>query len=292
MTLLICIIAVVAFISLYDYFSNRTWNQVTSDQRNDIVFEHRNQAYGAYRIRRDYNRRLLFILAGFTAGIGGLYAAAYGGSGEEKLAAYGDRETWIEIPLPKDEKPVIIEPTTPDSPPPATTDMTQMIEPTPEDTPVDGPAQVLRPDEIAGPVDIQAPEDGEWGPPVINPGDGKGPDKPTIVEYIPETPIKDVDEYAEYIGGRPAMLAYMQKNFHYPETAIEQEIEGKVFTQFVVSKEGDISDVTVERGIAGCSECDKEAIRVVKKMPRWKPGKKNGRAVASYFNLPVYFKLN
>lgn len=289
MTLLISIIAVVALISLYDYFSNRTWNQVTSDHRNDIVFEHRNQAYGAYRIRRDYNRRILFILAGFTAGIGGLYAASLGlrDSGKGDLVCL-DCDI-VNIPLPDERPPLDIQPKLPETtPPPATQDMVKNPEPEPSDDPVVPPPTIIKDGENGGPFTVKGTGD-EWDPIVPIPGKGKD-GKPTIIEIKDEEPVY-ADEPAEYIGDRPAMVAFMGKNLNYPDRAVEERLEGRVFTLFVVSKEGDISDVKVQRGMAGCPECDKEAVRVINKMPRWKPGRKNGRAVASYFNLPIYFKL-
>lgn len=100
------------------------------------------------------------------------------------------------------------------------------------------------------------------------------------------------DEQAEFPGGIAALKKYMMNNLRYPETAKELAISGKVFLQFVVSKEGTISNVKLLRGIPDCKECDLEAIRLVKGMPKWKPGKNNGNPVNSYFNLPVEFRLN
>ena len=61
--------------------------------------------------------------------------------------------------------------------------------------------------------------------------------------------------------------------------------------EFVVNGSGNITDVTVLKGVPGCGECDREAIRVVKSMPNWKAGKQNGRAVSVFFNLPINFQL-
>lgn len=98
-----------------------------------------------------------------------------------------------------------------------------------------------------------------------------------------------VDEQASFPGGLEAMKAYFAKNLNYPESAKEAAISGKVFVRFVVSEKGDISDVKVMRGVSGCKECDLEAIRVMKGMPKWIPAKINGQAVKSQFNLPVNF---
>jgi len=87
------------------------------------------------------------------------------------------------------------------------------------------------------------------------------------------------------------MMKYIQQNVQYPAMAREAGISGKVFLKFVVSENGDISNVEVLKGVPGCGECDKEAIRVVKSMPKWKAAKMTGRAVKCYFNLPISFKI-
>ncbi|MNK09770.1 Gram-negative bacterial tonB protein [compost metagenome] len=98
-----------------------------------------------------------------------------------------------------------------------------------------------------------------------------------------------VDEQASFPGGIKEMYAYLEKNLRYPESAKEAAISGKVFVQFVVSEKGDITESQVVKGIRGCKECDLEAIRVIRMMPKWIPAKINGQAVKSKFNLPVNF---
>lgn len=100
-----------------------------------------------------------------------------------------------------------------------------------------------------------------------------------------------VDEPAEFPGGMSAMRMYLAERLTYPQTAIEKGIQGTTYLRFVVSKTGNISNVSVMRGVHDCPECDKEAERVVRSMPNWKPGKLNGTIVHSWYNLPVRFKL-
>ncbi|MBA4055045.1 MAG: hypothetical protein C0490_10060 [Marivirga sp.] len=85
------------------------------------------------------------------------------------------------------------------------------------------------------------------------------------------------------------MVKFLQKNMKYPAVARRMSIEGSVFVSFVIDKEGVLSDIQVIKGIS--AECDKEALRVIKLMPPWKPGKQNGKAVRCRFVLPVKFKL-
>lgn len=99
-----------------------------------------------------------------------------------------------------------------------------------------------------------------------------------------------VEENPEYPGGEAAMYKYFEENIKYPDLARNGNIEGKVFVRFVVEKDGSISNVRVMRDIGG--GCGAEAMRVVKSMPKWKPGKQRGKAVRAEFNLPVNFKLH
>ena len=123
----------------------------------------------------------------------------------------------------------------------------------------------------------------------------KYPIKKEIIEpsnYEPtESVFQNVEENAEFPGGLAAMGKYMRDNMQYPAMAREAGISGKCFLKFVVNETGEISNVEVLKGVPGCADCDKEAIRVVKSMPKWKPAKMTGRSVKCYFNLPFSFKI-
>ena len=113
-------------------------------------------------------------------------------------------------------------------------------------------------------------------------------------EPVPPTPVKQepeiyefVDEPADFPVGMVALREYLSKNFVVPESVKGTGYKGKVYLQFIVSSEGNISNVKIVRGAPDCSDCDKEAIRVVKSMPKWTPGKISGKPVNSYYNLPV-----
>ncbi len=99
-----------------------------------------------------------------------------------------------------------------------------------------------------------------------------------------------VEDKPGFPGGDAAMYKYLGKNINYPSQARRMGIEGRVFVQFVVNKDGSISDVQAIKGIG--AGCDEEAERVIKSMPKWKPGKQRGRPVKVRMVLPVYFKLN
>jgi protein TonB len=100
-----------------------------------------------------------------------------------------------------------------------------------------------------------------------------------------------VDVNPEYPGGSKEMFAYIAKNMRYPTSAIENEIEGKVFIRFVIDKSGIIVNPEIARGIGGCPECEQEALRIVRAMPKWKPAMVAGEPVKSLFHLPITFHL-
>ncbi len=114
------------------------------------------------------------------------------------------------------------------------------------------------------------------------------PDNKVIVQAKEEI-FSHVEQMPQYPGGDKEMMSYLAKNIKYPVIAQEQGIQGTVVLRFVVGKDGTVSDVIVQRSLD--PSCDKEAIRVVKSMPRWVPGKQNGNPVLVYYTLPVRFKL-
>ena len=120
-----------------------------------------------------------------------------------------------------------------------------------------------------------------------------------IEEYVPveveeeevsETEVFTiVEEMPAYPGGDDKLYEYLGKNIKYPQIARESGIQGRVFVNFVVEPDGSVSNVKVMRGIGG--GCDEEAVRVIKTMPKWKPGKQRGKAVRVTYTIPVVFKL-
>ena len=113
------------------------------------------------------------------------------------------------------------------------------------------------------------------------------------IKYTKAEPGKvydSVDVMPEYPGGNEALFKFIMANIKYPEKAMKNKTQGMVFISFIVWKDGLVGDIKVLRGIG--SGCDEEAVRVVSKMPKWKPGQKNGQNVNVHFNLPIKFKLD
>ena len=109
-------------------------------------------------------------------------------------------------------------------------------------------------------------------------------------EPIVETIFDIVEEMPEYIGGVEKSYEYLGDNINYPEQAKDFSIQGKVFVQFVVWKDGTIKDVKVVKGPHRL--LNEEALRVITKMPSWKPGKQRGKNVNARFTLPIKFKID
>lgn len=96
----------------------------------------------------------------------------------------------------------------------------------------------------------------------------------------------------EFPGGMDQLFQYLKKNLKYPESAKELGLQGTVYLEFIVRKTGEIDNIKLLRGIKGGQELEREAIRIVKTMPKWNPGAMEGRTVSSIMRLPIKFHLN
>ena len=115
-----------------------------------------------------------------------------------------------------------------------------------------------------------------------------------VMQSDPGTPDNPIFEVVEHMpeftgGGMPALMEYLSKNIKYPEAAMKKGIQGRGIVQFVVEKDGSITNVKILRSVD--PELDKEAVRVVSAMPKWKPGTQRGEAVRVRFTVPVMFRL-
>ena len=122
------------------------------------------------------------------------------------------------------------------------------------------------------------------------------PPPPVIVQPVqtveePEDQIFEIVENPAVppTGDIPSLLKWIANHIEYPQSALDNNIQGKVVLRFVVEKDGSIGDIVVARKVDPA--LDKEAVRVLKSMPKWKPGKQRGKAVRSYFTLPIAFVL-
>jgi protein TonB len=258
-----------------------------SMQWEDIVFETRNKSYGAYVIRSKYGKNVavatLIALAIF--GFALAYPSISGYFNKEEETKENDlksvKYTDLAPPPPIDKN--IPPPPKLDVPPPVKT-IIKFLPPKVTDKEVVEEEKMPTQEEVkqneVGAENIEGTGDIVFDEPVE--------------EVLKEESDEDVifmvvEQQAEFPGGLVAMMKFIIKNMKYPAAARRMGVEGSVFVSFVIDKEGTISDLTVIKGIS--ADCDKEALRVIKLMPPWKPGKQNGRAVKSRFVLPIKFKL-
>ena len=111
---------------------------------------------------------------------------------------------------------------------------------------------------------------------------------PKAVEEAPqEETFVIVEKMPEFPGVQAALMQYLSSNIKYPEECRKMGVEGKVFVKFIVDPTGSIINVQILRGIADGKLLEKEAVRVVESMPKWKPGTQGGKAVNVYFTLPI-----
>ena len=252
----------------------------------DIVFEGRNQEYGAYSLRKISNKNaLIAVIVAIVIIILGsatpLILEFIKSSTADDAVKITEVNTLAEPPpIDKDEPP----------PPP--------VEPPPplKTTIKFTPPVIVKDEEVKDTMRTQEELKDVEVAAKTQTGDSTGVD-PSLIDdgnKVIEDPTKNqiftiVEQMPEFPGGEVEMIKYIVKNTHYPQIAKENGISGKVFLTFVVDQEGKVNDVKILRGIGG--GCDEEAIRVVKSMPAWKPGKQNGRPVKVQYNLPYNFTL-
>ena len=261
----------------------------------DVIFEHRNKAYGAYILRKKYSQNVkkaaLWGTAVFLLLISSPLIADRMGANNHLID--DGKNAFIELPPPP--TPPVIPPPPPPPPRPEPVRQVATIDfrpPVVKDNPIEEPI-IPKMDDITVAVSTKT-QDGvkENLPPIVEPT-APPIEAPTVKEK-PATVDEDatlffVEQKPEFENGEKALYDFLGKNIVYPAIARENGIMGTVFVGFVVSKDGTIRNVEIKRGIGG--GCNEEAIRVIKLMPKWKPGKQNGKAVNVAFTLPVKFRL-
>jgi protein TonB len=262
----------------------QSWDSPTSPERAELVFANRNKEFGAYVIRKGYNKTtaqaLLISLAVFTLLISGPVIMNFLNPGDDAGV-----EKPVEVTVDLKEPPPIDKnepPPPPPPPPPPTIETVKFTPPVVVDREIEDEDQPPPQEELSetnvGVVTQEGDDNATELPdeePVADPDAGK------IFTFV--------EEQAEFPGGEEARITFLQKNIKYPALARENGIEGRVYVTFVVGPDGSIRDVKVLRGIGG--GCDEEATRVVKMMPPFKPAKQNGRPVNVQFNMPIVFSL-
>jgi periplasmic protein TonB len=264
----------------------------------DIVFANRNREYGAYQLRRAYPRYLLRALTIGIVLIGiGVLLPHIVSAVSAMIPEAPPVEVTVELGPPRE-----IDATPPPPPPPPV----PTPPPPPRSTQIFVPPAVLRDDLVEererpsvedlknnnkdiGTQNIDVTEE---RPPVIDPGLD---DIPVIEE--PEKPKEEevfdifgINKPPTFPGGEKELLRFLAENIQYPALARESNVQGNVALSFVIGKDGTVTDVQVLKDIG--AGCGKEAVRVVRNMPKWFPGEANGNPVKVRYTLPVKFRLD
>lgn len=210
-----------------------------------------------------------YILMGFVLSVSLLFFAFEWSTQTSKL----DENVLVQDVLAEEEIEITRrDPTPPPPPPPPEPETPEIIEVVEE--------------EVETKMDIQIEDDQSQRQ--LNTYVPPPPPKPKQEEVTDEIFVV-VENQPEFPGGNTAMMKFLGDNIKYPVIAQENGIQGRVICNFVVEKDGSITDVQVVRGVD--PSLDREAMRVIQQMPRWKPGKQRGQAVRVRFTLPVVFRL-
>lgn len=280
---------------------------LTSKEWRDIVFADKNKEFGAYMLRKESDRR--HNMAVLYAGIGLIVVillimgySKYSDYREEqdRLALIEERERMqaLEIETAQEEEAPEEEP--------EQQKMEMEIPQVPEE--VLATVQVTQiaivdADKVKNEViDMEQQKEDNTARGVVNQEGQDDVDnfkavqeqvqvvpEPVVEKHEPEKIFVAVEQPAEFPGGPAAMMKWLSNNIRYPESAQQNGISGRVVVKFVVEKDGSIGSPSIVKGVD--RDLDQEALRVVKRMPKWQPGKNNGQPVRSYFNLPVTFRL-
>ena len=250
---------------------------------NDLVFEHRNREYGAYDLRKRYNRALLAgtIVASLII-ITSVIIPFISRPSAERIVTGGDGFYQVRMENLQPPEELIYIPPAP--PPPEAAKMHQTVEYVPPvvvDSLVPNEQTMISTDEVLASAegDIVDAAGSGFGDDLIPGGEGTGSDEPLfIVETMPTFKGGDLTEFRNWVGRRT----------RYPEAAIINKIRGTVFLTFIVEKDGSVSNVMVVKGVHPL--LDEEAVRAISDSPKWSPGLQRGLPVRVRFQIPLEFR--
>jgi len=267
------------------YKTGGDWTDVTSAGRNEIVFEGRHKAYGAFYIRQRYPNTLFLALLSAIIFVG-LCA----------FVPYVVRSIVPQKPLPT--RDIIINPTDIIIP-------QRIIIPPPVSHPAIHPSKGPEVPHNAPPVIIIQPIDSAPSipnnhlPAQPNGTNNNGNDLPnpnptppgggSTTPPMDNAPVSWVPEMPKFPGGK--IEDYLANQLRYPAEAVQLGMQGTVYVSFIIEKDGSVSNVKLVKGISNGDNLNKEAIRVLSEMPLWVPGKQDGHPVRVQFVVPIHFKL-
>lgn len=262
----------------------------------DLVFEGRNQAYGAYKLRKNTGKRnmlaIIIVIALAILGILAINLVAFINS-QQKVEVTTD----VELSQLAQKKEAKVEKKAP-----VKVEEAKPIEKVKSSVKFVPPV-IKKDNEVKPEEEMKSQDDLNKSKTAIGSFDVKGNDdeagevlkaKEVIAQPEPpkeeETKVFDVvEQMPQFPGGPSALFEYLSKNIKYPVVAEENGVQGRVIVTFVVERDGSITDVKVVKSVD--SSLDKEAQRVVRSMPHWIPGRQNCSAVRVKYTVPVTFRL-
>ena len=264
----------------------------------DLVFEGKNKEYGAYVLRRDTGKRNVKALIWVLIGIAAIFAIAYANLAiQNAMKQNATIDTDVELSKLAQKKEAKVE-----RKEPIKVEVEQkVVEKVKSSVKFTAP-EIKKDDEVKPEDEIKSQDDLSKTNTAIGTFDVKGNDeaegevlkaKEVVVDEKPkeeETKVFDVvEQMPSFPGGDAELMKFLNSHIKYPAVAEENGIQGRVVATFVVERDGSITDVKVIKSVD--PPLDKEAIRVLKSMPKWIPGKQNGSAVRVKYTVPVTFRL-
>jgi protein TonB len=251
------------------------------DNFDDIVFKVRNKEYGAFELRKKYNRNVLIsLLIGILIMVALTITPYLSAKSSVTRQEHSERQVKI-IMEDLDQPHEVVAPPPPPprrSSPAKVAEQVKYVPPVVADTIMieDSVQQMTAADEVQ-PADGDALE-------VVNENHEEIQEEETAQE-----PFLNVQEMPEFQGGEARMYKYISEHTRYPFIAYENNIQGKVFVRFCVTAQGTVEQVSILKGVD--PDLDAEAMRVVKTFPPFKPGKQDGRPVPVWYIVPITFQI-
>ncbi|MFV5691187.1 energy transducer TonB [Flavobacterium sp. LT1R49] len=254
---------------------------IFTNQWLDIVFEGRNKAYGAYELRKTNNKTMVKALVlgaiVFALAVSAPLIMSLIPNSSDDSEVLDTKITTVKLPPKKEE---VKKNLPPPPPPPPKVDQVKFVKPVvaKADEVTEEPPKIVEiKDKKLGSETIKGDPDAELSVEPV----GNGPSE-VIAEDNQIYNTAGIEVKPDFPGGMDKFYAYVGKNYQTPE---EEGLKGKVYVTFVVEKDGSLTDIKVIRDIGYGT--GKEAIRVLNKCPRWKPGEQNGKPVRVLYSLPI-----
>lgn len=245
----------------------------------DIVFELRNKEYGAYKIRKRYHRNLLIgMIIGVLVIATAVIAPYINAKVLENKQKKAERQVQLQMENLDQPQETVAPPPPPPPPPAETVAQVRYVPPVIVDS--------IKPEEnkqfmTADQASVEVKNTEVTVQETVQ-EEVKEEEAPTEVFVV-------VEEMPSFPGGDKALMDYINSNINYPEIAKENNIQGRVILRFCVTYKGSVDQVTVLKPVDPA--LDNEAIRVIKSLPAWKPGKQGGKPVNVWYSVPVTFQL-